>query len=274
MKRIVIVGGGMFGCLLRDFLAFSGIDDVTVIDSGEDFSGTKASGNVTKPSWVTGLGDDAKTAYTDLDQVYGLHQFSPEIGLGKTIDLFYVGRSNFQKEPDLNAVVTEVGDGFVKTYNPISKIEGGINDCIVVVCAGAWSDQLVKMPELDAMTGVSFMFEKPKEFKPTFNVWAPYKQSVSYSYQDKVWFGDGTAIKEKNWSIERVYRALERAADVGLESPYETHVGYRPYVKGHKNGYLAQVFENTWVNTGGGKNGIVLAAVQARKFMEWLSEHH
>jgi glycine/D-amino acid oxidase-like deaminating enzyme len=274
MKQIVIVGGGMFGCVLRDFLAYSGVDDVIVIDSGEEFSGTNASGNVTKPSWVTGLGSFAKQAYTDLDRVYGLNKFSPEIGLGKTIDLFYVDKAEFAVPPNLNSVVTEVGNGFVKTYNPLSKIEGGINNVTVVVCAGAWSNQLVKMPELDAMTGVSFMFKEPPEYKPTFNVWAPYKQSISYSQHGYVWFGDGTAIKEKNWSKERIYRSIERAADLGLTNPIETNVGYRPYVKGYKNGYLAQVYENTWVNTGGGKNGIVLAAFQARQFMEWLSDHH
>lgn len=273
MKPIYIVGGGMFGCVLKDFLAIAGVES-TIIDMGKKHSGTSASGNITKPSWVTGLGDDAKRAYEDLDQVYGLDKFSPEVALGKTIDLYYVPRWRFLQRTDIPAMAVEVGDGYVKT-EIMGEGKSQLLEGTIVVCAGVWCDELVEMPPIDRMMGISAIYYEPKGFKPQFKVWAPYKQAISYAEGNHVWYGDGTAIKQANWdTAKRTHEFLVRAEKYGLTNPMGMSMGLRPYVKGHKNGYLAQVHKNTWVNTGGGKNGIVLAAVQARKFMEWLSEHH
>lgn len=258
-----IIGNGLFGRIASDMLTREGIQNV-VYDSHEPKSGSQASGNITKPSWVTGLGDDAKTAYRDLDNLYGLHKFEPEVLAGRKIELYYVKRDDVINVPHVQARIDWVGDGQI-----------GVDDKIlsgpVLVAAGVWSSMLVKMPKIEPVTGVSFIFLKPQDYKPKFNVWAPYKQAISYADGNHVWFGDGQAIKDKNWKEERVYTALERARGHGLEDrPLEVNTGYRPFVKGHKNGYFGQTANQTWISTGGGKNGIVLAAVQARKFLEEL----
>lgn len=257
---IYIVGNGMFGRIARDMLEERGRYSV-VIDNDEPNSGTKASGNITKPSWISGLGKEGKQAYQDLDRLYGLNKFSTELVAGKKIDLYYVAREKLQGKPDIAGTVSRVEDGWVQVGD--TRYWGKI-----LVAAGVWTDQLVSMPKIESMVGVSFLFKKPDDFKSRFNVWAPYRQSIAYDHNGVVWFGDGTAIKQTNWNNTYIRRSLDHAEDLELEEPMETHVGYRPYVKGHKEGYFQKAFENTWVSTGGGKNGLVLAAIQARKFVE------
>jgi hypothetical protein len=258
-----IIGNGLFGRIASDMLSREGIENV-VYDADLPKSGSSASGNITKPSWVTGLGDAAKQAYRDLDDMYGLRKFEPTVGLGKKIELYYVHRDNIIGLPHVKAEVQWLEDGRMGYDDKIA--EGPI-----LVAAGVWCNQLVEMPHIEPVTGVSFIFRKPDDYHPQFNVWAPYKQAISYNYDKYVWFGDGQAIKDKNWKEERVATALERARGHGLEDrPLEVNTGYRPYVWKHKNGYFAQVANKVWVSTGGGKNGIVLAAVQARQFLEEL----
>lgn len=258
-----IVGNGLFGRIAHDYLKLHGISSV-IIDSLEANSGTMASGNITKPSWVTGL-PEAKQAYDDLHEMYGLEKFSPAIAMGKTIDLYYVPRKHTIKQPDVIGKVLKVGDGVIELDNG-QKFHGNI-----LVAAGVWSQWLVSMPDTEAIMGVSMTYWKTNH-TPQFNIWAPYKQSISYGYGHEVWFGDGTAIKEKNFNRGvRVLASENRAAEHGLTNPTSVNVGIRPYVKGHKNGYFARVHPRTWVSSGGGKNGIVLAMIQARRFLEEIS---
>lgn len=263
VKPVWIVGNGLFGRIASDFLTEAGIENI-VIDSHEPNSGTQASGNITKPSWISGLGDAGKQAYEDLDRLYGLEKFSPQVILGKSLDLYYVPRVKVLNKEHIVGKVTAVGDGWL-------TVDGEDKEGIILVAAGVWSEELVDMPDIDNVTGVSFLFNK-KDHKPQFSIWAPYKQSISYGHKDEVWFGDGTAIRNKNWEQDkRVEASIHRAKDHGLENPIKTNIGYRPYVKGHKDGYFKKLADNTWVSTGGGKNGIVLAAIQARKFLEEIS---
>lgn len=242
----------------------TGIDSITIDDKHPN-AGSLASGNITKPSWVSGLGEAGKEAYRTLDSLYGLNKFSPSIGLGKTIDLYYVSREATIRPPNQIATVTKVGDG------EIWFDDKHITDVTVLVAAGVWSWHLVDMPAIEIVAGVSMLYKK-QDHEPQFDVWAPYKQSISYRHGSQVWFGDGTAIKFKNFNEQkRVADSEQRALKHGLSNPEKINVGYRPYVKGHKNGYFSQVHENTWVSTGGGKNGIVLAAIQARQFLEAIT---
>ncbi len=104
------------------------------------------------------------------------------------------------------------------------------------------------------------------------HVWAPYRQSVAFNIEPGVaWFGDGTALKPESFKPHHVARALHHAENLGLHPSglIETRVGIRPYVKGHV-GWFRQAGARCWVSTGGAKNGVVLAAVQARQFLEAL----
>ncbi len=262
MSVVYIIGNGLFGRVVSDLLTKNGVSN-TVIDADRPNSGTKASGNITKPSWVSRLGQESVNAYEELDNLYGLQKISPEVVLGKHIDLFYVSRKHTIDTPHVVDNIIEVGDGWAKSAT--NTYEGKI-----LVATGIWARELVpQMPAIEAITGVSFVFNK-RNHKPQLSIWAPYKQAISYQMEDeKVWFGDGTAIKLRNFDEEvRKRDSLLRAQKHRLTSVEETHVGYRPYVKDFKDGYFERVYPNTWVSTGGGKNGIVLAAIQARKFLE------
>lgn len=272
MTHVYIVGNGLFGRVAADLLRSKGIKEVTIIDNEETWAGTRASGNLMKPSWLTGLpGDVVKAGYDTLDELYGLQKVPAEIGLGKTMDLFAVDRRKTYNGLHREGTVMKVSDGEIDVCwqdGSVQKLAG-----IILVAAGVWTDSLVKsMPTMKRMAGVSFIFRSQPKFKPKLDVWAPYKQSISYqTFDDKVWFGDGSAILEKNWNSEqRVSDALKRAQRHGLPESHlmATNFGLRPYVEGHKNGYYMQYGKRTFVSTGGGKNGIVLAAIQAQRFWE------
>jgi hypothetical protein len=259
--EIYIVGNGIFGRIAHDLLAANGYESI-IIDDKKSNAGSIASGNITKPSWVSGL-PKAKQAYEDLDRLYGLEKFSPQIVPGKHIDLYYVPRPKTLLEPDIQDHVIHVGDGRIVTAN------NGVLSGKVLVAAGVWTEFLVQIPPMENIVGVSAIFQGASN--PRFSLWAPYKQAISYSHDNETWFGDGTAIKAKNFvEEERVKATLARAKRFNLTNPLEINIGYRPYVKDHKEGYFAQVYENTWASTGGGKNGIVLAAIQAKAFLESL----
>ena len=114
--------------------------------------------------------------------------------------------------------------------------------------------------------------------EPVVETYAPYRQAVAFQQdKDTVWFGDGTALIDKTWAAEsetREHNTAMRARKVlKLERTHfhaDVTAGARPYVEGHKGGYFVRVFPNTWVSTGGAKNGTVLAALQAQRFLEAL----
>jgi hypothetical protein len=53
-----------------------------------------------------------------------------------------------------------------------------------------------------------------------------------------------------------------------VATKYKVSVGARPYVVGNKVGYFEQARPRLWVSTGGAKNGTVLAAWQAYRFLK------
>ena len=271
-RSIYIVGGGMFGQVAADFLRAKGLIDITIIDSREQYAATSCSGNLTKPSWITGLGKAAEQAYKDLDHLYGLIPIRAKAPLGRAVDLFAVPK--FKNNNAVNARVLEIEDGRIKLQYP-GEDPVWANSDIVLVAAGVWSGQLISMPPVEKIVGVSLTF-LGKNHPAQFSIWAPYKQAISYQCsENEVWFGDGTAIKSSRfYEPERVAASIRRAESHGLflNNLSRSCIGYRPYVKGYKNGYFARVYERIWVSTGGGKNGIVLAVVQARKFWEELKQ--
>jgi hypothetical protein len=144
----------------------------------------------------------------------------------------------------------------------------------VLVAAGVWCNELLgdKMPLVRGLYGASL--KVPGKLKePRIHVYAPYRQAVAFQMgPNKVWFGDGTALVQKTWNkrgAEYVDATEGRAArymDLNIARS-TVCVGARPYVEGHKAGYFARVSPAVWVSTGGAKNGTVLAAWQAQRFL-------
>lgn len=280
MKKIIIVGAGLFGSVSAELCRRAG-HDVTLVDGSVPDSASQASACLLKPSWLSGLSkEDVTAGYALLENNFGVQQLDfANLGIGgrlmKTVRIDWVDPKSILKKPDVASVVRTVGDGMVLLGDG-TKLKGN-----VLVAAGVHSfDLLVRgglaadLPRMSSLMGVSLRFRGQLD-NPAMHVYAPYKQAVAFNLTKKeIWFGDGTAILQKNFNRgERVASAIARAESIfGLRAAnlIKSTVGSRPYVEGSKNGYFEQVLAKTWVSTGGAKNGTLLAALQAQKFLEAL----
>lgn len=283
MTNVLIVGGGLFGSFAAILAAKAG-HNVTVFDDGREFAGSKPAACLMKPSWMSGLGEIGREGLKIVDETFGLRVI-PFRFAGATVDVFWVDPAEiFREAARVSRLVVEpvreAGDGWLD-MEYAQRRPGGT----VLIAAGVWSFDLLrsyfwpvgKKPVMKSLVGAAFTFSgKPKE--PTIRVWAPYKQLVSFEREPgTTWVGDGSAILAKNWTAERQADSLLRCSHFVFPAPLpgqvpllKTQVGYRPYVEGYKAGYFAQLAPKLFVSTGGAKNGTVLAAYYAKKFVEAL----
>jgi len=266
MSDVIIVGAGLFGSMAAALCKKNG-HSVTVIDDNRGYSGSAPAACLIKPSWLQGLSKQARTeGMSVLNELYDVNTITFKTDLpGVTADVFHVDPTTILIQPDVLATVTSIKDNIVETT-------AGTFTGKVLVAAGVWSDTLVAMDSISRLVGAACVFTGKAQ--PKIHVWAPYRQAVSFNWKpDEVWFGDGTAILEKNWNTsERLDQSLERASKQGLTQDLDyALVGMRPYIKGHKNGYFKKLSDNLWVSSGGAKNGTILAAYQAKLFLQQLS---
>lgn len=269
---IVIVGGGLFGSVARDLLRANG-HEAMVIDNKFPDSGSAAAGCLMKPSWLSCLGDQYKKGLDILDSLYGLEQVPMMVnGVVKLDSIYHVDPTKILKEPDIVGKVERV-DQF---YGAVHLTDGQTWTGKVLVAAGYRSKELLpnhfSKVQLVGKAGVSLRF-RTELLAAKISVWAPYKQSAAFTIADgETWFGDGTSINLENWNHGKYLdRALFHAnkLDERLSAfLLDRHTfGVRPYVVGH-SGWFVQTGANCWVTTGGAKNGLVLAAIQAQQFLE------
>jgi glycine/D-amino acid oxidase-like deaminating enzyme len=273
MAKVIIVGAGLFGSIAAQ-LAHRAGHKVTVVDAARPWAASKASGCVMAPSWVTSLdSEEIATAGKVLNSLFKVHPLAFKTHLGLTFNAHRVDPRDVIVATDVAGVVTSVDDGEVHVDSKGSNmtLRGK-----VLVAAGIESMNLIKMPPIRALWGASVLFQKDKLEHPRLHVYAPYRQAVAFQIRPSiVWMGDGTALVTKTWEREHARReqeTVERGRRLfGLNGgPVRVQVGARPYVEGHKKGYFAQVSPSTWVATGGAKNGTLLAALYAQKFVEAL----
>jgi glycine/D-amino acid oxidase-like deaminating enzyme len=270
-KKVIIVGAGLFGSIAAALARRHG-HDVTVIDNKEEHSASKASGCVLAPSWLTSLSSEqTQRAMEVLGSLYRVQDtalLNPTTGL--TFKAKQVHPDDILVVPDIAAKVEAVGDGWAQYEG--TKLKG-----TVLVAAGVWSESLVEMPKVRGLYGASVRVAGVRLEQPSITVYAPYRQAVAVNLPGnrEVWFGDGTALIEATWAKEggeRIAKTLERFAKItGIKAARpKVRVGARPYVEDYKAGYFAQAGDRLWVSTGGAKNGTVLAAWQAWRFLEAL----
>lgn len=266
---VIVVGAGLFGSIAATLARANGYV-VTVVDCFKDYGASKAAGCVLAPSWLSSLTrrqiDIAMGVLTDLYPVHEL-EFITNIPF-KTFKAKRVTPSDVLVLPDLTDEVISVGDGRVTMAK--QTLRGA-----VLVAAGVGSSALVNMPFVRALYGASVQFYGYTLTYPRLAVYAPYRQALAFNLANgKIWMGDGTALIEATWRKEQAEREAATVARgeklFGLKGSREVFSGARPYVEGFKAGYFAQVSPRTWVSTGGAKNGTVLAAYQAQKFIEAL----
>lgn len=266
-KNIIVVGGGLFGSIAAAFAREHGAQ-VTVIDAGYPLAGSRASGCVLAPSWLSALTpEQIEQAMSVLEGLYKVEDITFTTHLKLAFKAKRVNPASILRRPDVKARVTAVGDGVVDTEDG-QKFRG-----VVLVTAGAWCKALLpQMPDIRRLYGASLWFPGAQLPTPRLHVYAPYRQAVAFNMDGRqVWMGDGTALVEKTWTKEQDARlAATRARakslfKLGGES--RATVGIRPYVEGHKEGYFEKLAPRLYVSTGGAKNGTVLAAYNAWRFV-------
>lgn len=270
----VIVGAGLFGNTIARALEAEG-RKVVVLDDGRPYAASRPSGCLMKPSWFSGLG---KAVYEPslalLERVYGIRDIKFQLPLGPTTTVHWVDH----RQPSstlVTATATAVHPGRVEwaaaTLDGDAEV-GTIEAPLVVVAAGIWCTKLLEC-DLKGKQGASFEWvgEIPENrIKP----WAPYKQVVAFNIpdQDRIWCGDGSAIKPENWTQERFTQSADRcAAFVGKSRNLGTaSVGIRPFAK-VKPCLLEEREPGLWLATGGAKNGTIAAGWAAHRILEATS---
>lgn len=271
--NIIVVGNGLFGSIAATLARAHG-HTVTVVSNNEANAASLASGCVLAPSWLGSLGKEtADSAMAVLRELYTIHPVEFHTNVLAKFKASRVSPDDILVKPDVVGKVVAVGNGWVDVESgPFApeRLKGK-----VLIAAGVWSGSLAAMPPIRGLWGASVRV-RAQLAEPRINVYAPYRQAVAFNMSKKeVWMGDGTALIEKTWTKEsaaRVEATLNRAVDLfGLPlTGKRVAVGARPYVEGHKAGYFERVHPNTWVSTGGAKNGTVLAAWQADRFVRSL----
>lgn len=266
--NVVIVGNGLFGSIAAT-LARSHGHNVTVVSNKEPHAGSLASGCVLAPSWLSSL--DRSQIDTAMGVLNGLYDVIPvtfQTNLLKSFRASRVDPKQVLVAPDVADEVTAVGAG------QVTLASGKVLRGKVLVAAGVWTSQLVQMPAMRGLWGCSLRVKGWTLDQPRIHVYAPYRQAVAFNIsKSEVWMGDGTALIESTWQkseVDRVNRTMVRANQLfgmPVGPSMRPQVGVRPYVEGHKAGYFENPAANTWVSTGGAKNGTALAAWQAHRFV-------
>lgn len=265
-KSVIIVGNGLFGSIAAT-LARSRGHEVTVVSDLQPLAASKASGCVLAPSWLSSLNArDIDTGLNVLRALYDVYDVEFKSNLLKNFKAQRVDPDQVLVRPDVIEKVERVFNGKVLLASG-KELKGA-----VLVAAGMWSADLVDMPKMRGLYGASVRFNSHLP-TPRIHVYAPYRQAVGFQLNRKeVWFGDGTALIRKSWQEAqdaRVAKTVGRAEEFfGVTGKHRVNIGIRPYVEGHKAGYFERPHPQTWVSTGGAKNGTVLAAAQAARFIE------
>lgn len=272
--NIIVVGAGLFGSIAATLARKHG-HNVTVIGEHRQYEASPASGCVLAPSWLSSMEKPAiADALAVLGELYLIQDLEFKTNLFKTFKAQRVSLSEVLVKPDLEGCAVKVGDGYVDCVQTGDTVADRLRGK-VLIAAGIWCRELLPgMPVVRGLYGCSLKVPGQLD-APRIHAYAPYKQAVGFNLDRKhVWFGDGTALIEKTWAQEepaRVTATAARAAKmIGATPKAKVTAGARPVVEGHKAGYFERVYPNTWVSTGGAKNGTVLAAAQALAFVRSL----
>lgn len=269
--NVVVVGNGLFGSITATLARAEG-HKVTVISNKRPHAASGASGCVLAPSWLSSLERrQIDTAMEVLKALYSVHDMVFSTNLLKKFPAQRIDPAEVLVEPDVFDKVDEVSNGFVRCGEKTWRGK-------VLVAAGVWCEELLDglLPPMRGLYGASLLVPGALA-EPRIHVYAPYRQAVAFQISKGfVWFGDGTALVQKTWmkrgaGVESIEATRTRAATLmklrSESNKIKINVGIRPYVEGHKAGYFAKLHPNTWVSTGGAKNGTVLAAWQAHRFV-------
>lgn len=270
MSDVIIVGAGLFGSIAAALSRAEG-HNVTVIDSGEKWAASPASGCVLAPSWLSSLDkNELETSFAVLRQLYTVHEVEFLINNLKKFRAWRVQTSQVLVKPDIVERVARIKSGVVELASG-QKLAGN-----VLVAAGLGCTELIEgLPPLRGLWGASLSVKTQLDH-PRIHVYAPYRQAVAFNMTPKlVWMGDGTALIKNTWEKEQTQRVAETISRAKKyfklpEQQVKVFAGARPYMADYKAGFFEKVLPRVWVSTGGAKNGTALAALNAHRFVKGL----
>ncbi len=283
MHDVAIVGGGLFGQIIRRKLIADGMDVVN-LESHQKHSGSSPAACLMKPSWYSALGKDVyEPSLRLLDELYGVSDIEFETRpLKKRVTVHWCDPnailSSVSKYLLVNRVEPGRVHGFTRTgYASSTSDYTTIEARTVIVAAGVWSNDILPVERrvlgLVGRAGAAFLWPGDRVNQPFIKVWAPYRQLVAFNRGDGLWVGDGSAIKPENWTEERCQASLKRCQEAMdynyLNAPPVKLYGIRPYVPKVKPCYL-DIQPGLIVATGGAKNGTLAAGWCAHKISEAL----
>jgi len=268
VANTVVVGAGVFGQTIGKALQEIG-HKVIIMDSREPMAGSRPSACLMRPSWFASMGVQRyKPSLELLDRLYGVQDIRFDLWALKGTR---VGSAAVHWCDPRKVLAGPVLLDKAISFQPaeggwVIKTQGGreLSAANLILAAGVWTNSLVNLPTLTGKVGVAFLFPEHKVPVPFILPWAPYKQVVAFNHPGGLWVGDGSAIKQSNWTEEHVVRSYKRCRDsIGIqdsakESRVRTIQGVRPYVSGLSNPcLLLKRPNNLWIATGGAKNGMV-----------------
>lgn len=276
----IVVGAGKFGRVIARTL-IEAKHRVAVFDNAEPLGASKASGGLIKPSWLKSIEPkELEECVGLLDRLYGVEEI-PLRFMGKKVrqeTAFHVCIPRLLNDPKLEVqreLVSKIQPGVVTIGNP--KGANGTTELTctnIIVAAGVWCKELIKVPGLYGKRGVSFVF--PGQIVGFVQPWAPYKQVVAHNHDDQTfWAGDGTAILPDKWTIERQRETELRVAQAVHRNGSEARQqhGIRPFVDGVTNNkpcLFKKMRGGIYITTGAGKSGMAASAWCARKLRHAL----
>ena len=271
MTDVIVVGAGIFGQVITKALRAQG-RSVIMIDNQREEAGSKPAACIMKPSWFSSMGKDVyEPSLKLLDELYGVQDIKLNLrpmkvgGKIGSATVHWIPPMEILGEPFCEDKVTGVSPGHV-------HFMGGQtwSARLVVVAAGIWTEKLLPQYKQQGQKGMSLLWPKMKIEEPFVHPYAPYRQFVAFNRGDGVWAGDGTAIKQENWTLDREYSIVSRAEGYLIPLGFEPRdmqvlTGVRPYSKSHKPCLVEQVNLGLWVASGGAKNGTVAAGYCAHR---------
>lgn len=284
MTDIIIIGGGLFGQVIAAALRAQG-QEVRVLDRREPLAGSGPAACLMKPSWFSGLGRSVyEPALAMLDRLYGVQDLPFDVHIGNAgriaqQTVHWVGPRDILDKPTEARSVLAVAPGKVVCAADQGEQCENLVARNVIVAAGVWTEQLLSQFRQGWQRGMAMLFPDHHPARGIIKPWAPYRQLVGFDRGDGLWVGDGSAIKNANWTETREHeiearevklaaRLMDNATGWGFPQRLQ---GIRPYWKGPGPCLLEEVQPGLWVASGGAKNGTIAAGWCAHELARRLS---
>lgn len=273
MNDIIIIGSGIFGCIIAKQLRAKG-RKVLIIDNSQPQAASKAAACLMKPSWFSSMDKEAYIpAMGTLENLYTIQEIEFQTKIKKTKVKWIDPITILNDQESVQSKVISISKNAMGWTIATEKIS--YSAFHIILAAGIWCNEILfnsalpPVPNLFPQTGTSFKISGV--VTPKIHIWRPYKQLVSFNIAPStIWIGDGHV--RKDYDDTDISKSQQRCAEFLEVQPTQLYpfTGHRPYVRKAKPCYLEQHASQLWVITGGAKNGTIAAGWAAHEISRRL----